>query len=105
MKKYKNALNNIRKEIVAELIAIMKKYNCDEVDTYELDSTPIVIDGATYDEGYTLDSIILMDGTKPYLVFCCSSSYDDDRIDSNNVSIDNLADILEWVKENENDMF
>lgn len=105
MKKYRNALNNIRKEIVTELISIMKKYNLEDVDTYELDSTPIVIDGATFDEGYTLDSIILIDGINPYLVFCCSSTYDDDRIDSNNISIDNLVDILEWVKENEKDIF
>lgn len=105
MKKYRNALNNIRKEIVSELITIMKKHNCDDVDTYELDSTPIVIDGATFDEGYTLDGIIIKPVTDPCLVFCCSSTYDDDRIDSNNISIDNLADILEWVKENENDIF
>ena len=102
----RQTLNNIRVETVKELVSIMKKHDCKEVDTYEFDDTPIVIDSDDMvDYTYTLDNIRVVDGTEPYLVFSCSSSYDNEYVTSNDIFIDNLVDILEWVLSNEEWLF
>lgn len=95
--KFRQTLNNIRVEAVNELISIMKKHDCKDVDTYEFDDTPTVIDSNIADDTLTLDGIRVIEGTKPYLVFECSSAYDSENVGSNNISIDNLVEILEWV--------
>lgn len=103
--KFRKTLNNIRVEAVKELVSIMKKHDSKEVETYEFDDTPIVIDSNEVDDTYTLDHIRVVDGTEPYLVFGCSSSYDCEDVTSNNISIDNLVEILEWVVTYENLIF
>ena len=105
--KYKQTLNNIRAEIVNELVSIMKKHDRKEVvNIYELvDDTPTVIDGSEVDDIYTLDFIRVVDGTKPYLIFGCSSLYDSEKVKSKNISIDNLIEILDWVLSNEKWLF
>lgn len=95
--KFRQTLKNIRVESVKELVSIMKKHDRKEVDTYEFDNTPIVIDSNMVDDTYTLDSIRVVDGTEPYLIFGCSSSYDNEDVTSNDISIDNLVEILDWV--------
>ena len=90
-------LNTIRVEVENELLNVMKKHNCKEVDTNEFDDTPVVIDSNIADDTLTLDGIRVIEGTKPYLVFKCSSAYDSEDVASNNISIDNLVEILEWV--------
>jgi hypothetical protein len=95
--KFRQTLNDIRVEAVKELVSIMKKNDRKEVDTYEFDDTPIVIDGKEVDDTSTLDIIRVVDGTEPYLVFGCSSSYDCEDVTSHNISIENLVEILDWV--------
>lgn len=103
--KFRQTLNEIRVEAVNTLVSIMKKHNRKEVETYEFDDTPIVIDSHEVDDEYTLDNIRVVYGTEPYLVFGCSSSYDCEDVSSNNISIDNLVEILEWVVSNEKLIF
>lgn len=103
--KFRQTLNTIRVEAENELINVMKKHNCKEVDTYEFDDTPVVIDSNNADDTLTLDGIRVIEGTKPYLVFECSSSYDSEDVSSINISIDNLVEILEWVVTYENFLF
>ncbi len=95
--KFRQTMNTIRVEVVNELLNVMKKHNCKEVDTNEFDDTPTVIDSNIADDALTLDGIRVIEGTKPYLVFECSSAYDSEDVASNNISIDNLVEILEWV--------
>lgn len=103
--KFRQTLKDIRVEAVKELVSIMKKHDRKEVDTYEFDDTPIVIDSNEVDDTYTLNGIRVVNGTEPYLVFDCSSSYDCEDVTSNEISIDNLIDILEWVLSNEKWLF
>lgn len=103
--KFRQTLNDIRVEAVKELVSIMKKHNRKEVETYEFDDTPIVIDSKEVDDTSTLDIIRVVDGTEPYLVFGCSSSYDCEDVTSHNISIENLVEILEWVLSNEKWLF
>ena len=95
--KFRQTLNTIRVEVVNELLNVMKKHDCKELDTYEFDDTPVVIDSNIADDTLTLDGIRVIEGTKPYLVFECSSAYDSEDVASNNISIDNLVEILDWV--------
>jgi hypothetical protein len=103
--KFRQTLNDIRVEAVNELIGIMKKHDCEEVETYEFDDTPIVINSKEVDSTSALDTIRVVDGTEPYLIFGCSSSYDCEDVTSNDVAVYNLVEILEWVLSNEKWLF
>lgn len=103
--KIRQTLNNIRVEVENEIINVMKKHDCKEVDTYEFDDTPVVIDSNIADDTLTLDCIRVIEGTKPYLVFESSSSNYNEYVSSTNISIDNLVEILDWVVTNEKFLF
>lgn len=88
---------------VKELINIMDKHDCSLVETYVCDDTPIVIEGDDCEDTYALDSI-RVDENK-LIIFCCSSSYDNEEVTSKEISTDILIEILEWVKDNEDELF
>mgnify|MGYP003412638313 FL=1 len=100
-----NTINEVRNEAVNAIISIMSKNNRKEVYTYEFDSTPIIIDSNDCDETYTLDAIRVVEGTTPYIIFSCSSSYDNNEVTSGNTSTDNLLYVLEWITDNEESLF
>lgn len=87
---------------VKELINIMAKHDWTSVDTYVCDDTPIIIEGNDCDDTYALDNISV-DGNK--LIFSCSSAYENEEITSDEISTDILIEILEWVKDNEDELF
>ena len=95
--KFRKTLKGIRVEVVKELVSIMKKHDRNEVLTYEFDDTPIVIDSNEVDSTSSLDAIRVVNGTEPYLIFGCSSSYDCEDVTSDEISIENLVEILDWV--------
>ena len=100
-----NTINEVRNEAVNAIISIMSKNNRKEVYTYEFDSIPIIIDSNDCDETYTLDAIRVVEGTTPYIIFSCSSSYDNNEVTSGNTSTDNLLYVLEWITDNEESLF
>ena len=101
----KNTIKEVRNEAVNAIINIMTKNNCKEVETYEFDNTPIIIDSNDCDDIYTLDAVKVVEGTTPYVIFSCSSAYTNDYISSDRISIDNLMDVLEWINDNEENLF
>lgn len=105
--KFKQTLKDIRVKSVKELISIMKRHDRKEVETVEFDDTPIVIEKhmGTHIYVYTLDAIRVVDDTEPYLIFSCSSSYDDEDVTPNDITISNLVEILNWVQLNEEWLF
>lgn len=88
---------------VKELINIMNKHECSLVEAYVCDDTPILIEGDDCDDTYELDSISV-EGDN-LLIFSCSSAYENEEITSEEISTDILIEILEWVKDNENELF
>lgn len=100
-----NTIREVRNEVVNAIVSIMSKNNRKEVYTYEFDSTPIIIDSNDCDDTYTLDAIRVVEGTTPYVIFSCSSSYSNDDVSSNSISTDNLIDVLEWITDNEKSLF
>ena len=107
MAKFRQTMNNIRVDAVNELISIMKKHDREEIKTYDLDRTPIVIEkpgvGVIYT--YTLNAIRVVDGTESYLIFGCSTYDKEDVVTSNDVTIHNLVNILSWVLSHETWLF
>ena len=75
------------------------------METYEFDSTPIIIDSNDCDETYTLDAIRVVEDTTPYVVFSCSSSYSNDYVSADEIFTDNLINVLEWITDNEESLF
>ena len=100
--KFKPMLIVIR---VKQIIKIMNKHNRSEVDTYEFDDTPIILDSTYYEDCFTLDHIKVIEGTNPYLVFECSSSMSNQDVRSCDISADNLVAVLDWLVENEEYVF
>lgn len=96
--------NSIEHEnAVKELIAIMDKHDCSMVETYECDYTPILIASEDWDNTYALDCISVEENN--LLIFSCSSPYESDEVTSDEISTDILIEILEWVKDNEDELF
>ena len=96
--------NSIEHEnAVKELIAIMDKHDCTMVETYECDYPPILIAGEDWDNTYALDCISVEENN--LLIFSCSSPYESDEVTSDEISTDILIEILEWVKDNEDELF
>ena len=98
--------NSIEHEnAVKELINIMDKHDCSMVETYEYDDTPILIEGNDWDDTYALDCISV-EGDN-LLIFSCSSPYEseEEEVTSDEISTDILIEILEWVKDNEDELF
>lgn len=88
---------------VKELIAIMDKHDCSTVETYECDDTLIISEDG--DDSYALDFISVEDDNS--LIFSFSSPYEDEEeeVTSDEISTDTLIEILEWVKDNEEELF
>lgn len=88
---------------VKELIAIMDKHDCSMVETYECDDTLIISEDG--DDAYALD-FISVEGDN--VIFSFSSPYEDEEeeeVTSDEISTDTLIEILEWVKDNEDELF
>lgn len=88
---------------VKELIDIMDKHDCSMVETYECDDTLIISEDG--DDAYALD-FISVEGDN-MLIFSFSSPYEDEEeeVTSDEISTDTLIEILEWVKDNEDELF
>ena len=99
--------NSIKHEnAVKELINIMDKHDCSMVETYVCDDTLILIEGNDWDDTYVLDCISV-EGDN-LLIFSCSSPYESEEekeVTSDEISTDILIEILEWVKDKEDELF
>lgn len=87
---------------VKEIIKIMDKHDCSMVETYACEDTIIINEDG--DDAYALDCISV-DGDN--LIFYCSSPYEGEveEVTSDEISTDILIEILEWMKENEDELF
>jgi hypothetical protein len=88
---------------VKELIAILDKHDCTMVETYACDDTLIISEDE--DNAYALDFINVENDN--LLIFSYSSPYEseEEEITSDEISTDILIEILEWVKDNEDELF
>jgi hypothetical protein len=102
MKDYRKLLNEIRTEINEKIIAILNKYDCQEIGCYT-NYVPVLREDL-YDSNltFTLDTVGVRWG-KVY--FDGSSSMDNTTIWADNLDIELLVGIYEWLIENEEEIF
>lgn len=100
-----NEINQMRKAIHENLIALMEKHNAREVDCYEHDDCPIIFNGMD-DDCMTLDSIeVITTSNVKCIHFNCSDSYNDDYTTPNSMDIELLINTYEWIMANEEFLF
>lgn len=96
-------LNEIRIDAVKDLIDVIRNHGCEYLKIDEADS-PALIDSDVLEkmEGLVSINIVEKNGVKPYLVFVGDKNT---KVDSDSISVEFLVDILEWIKNNEDEMF
>lgn len=107
---FRNDVKILREQIENYLISLLESHNVKEVDCFGFDDCPIIIDGVSFDDSYscfTLDSICLLlnHNGKAFITFDCSNHCSSDSLDLNNLGIDLLIEVYEWVKANEEELF
>ena len=94
-------LQKIREEAIAAIKALLAKYGLEQIDAVDIDEgcSPVVRRNPDNDDmTFTLDRVVLKDGK---LLFDASSCFDNATFDEDSISTDALADILEWLGDNE----
>lgn len=97
-------VNNMRKAIKENLISLLDEHNVKYIDCFLIGGTPIVssIDSDTF----SLDTIIVhkySNGTD--IEFECTNSHTNKYIYIEDVGIERLINIYDWVKANEKELF
>ena len=94
-------LQKIRREAIEAIKALLAKYGLEQIDAVDIDEgcSPVVRRNPDNDDmTFTLDRVVLKDGK---LLFDASSCFDNATFDEDSISTDALADIQEWLEENE----
>ena len=106
IKSFCSKIKEMRNAIHDNLVTLMLNYGVDEVDCYEFNDCPIVINGTDDYSTFTLDRITLyeINGTK-YIRFDCSSSCTNDYVTPNSMDIELLIEVYQWVLANEEELF
>lgn len=99
-------VNRMRKAINENLISLLEEHNVNSIDCYPIGDTPIIIDCSIDSETFTLDRIKLYLGKDgQYIEFESSNSYTNDYSYIEDIGIEQLIDIYDWVKANEEKLF
>lgn len=94
---------DIHLDIFNAIVSLMNKHNTNNV-CCDLSDTPIIIfDSNCSDNIHTLDEIILCDNDN--IKFGCSSCYSNSYVYINDLDIELLIEVYEWIVENENEIF
>lgn len=104
-KYFLSEIAKMRDAIHDNLVQLMEKYNAIEVDCYEHDDCPIIFSGMD-DECMTLDRINYnnINGNK-VITFDCSSSWNNNEINVDQMDIEWLIATHDWIFANEEFLF
>jgi hypothetical protein len=99
-------VNTMRKVINENLISLLEEHNVKYIDCFPIRDTPIVIDCPKDSDTFTLDTIVLHKNSNGnYIEFVSSNSYTDEYSFIEDIGIERLIDIYDWVKANEKELF
>jgi hypothetical protein len=99
-------VNSMRKAINENLISLLEEHNVNYIDCIPIGDTPAVIDCPIDNDTFTLDTIVLHKNSNgTYIEFECSNSYTNDYFYIDDIGIERLIDIYDWVKANEEEFF
>jgi hypothetical protein len=94
---------DIRLDIFNAIVSLMNKHNTNNVNC-DLSDTPIIIyDSYCEDNIHTLDEIVLCDND--YIKFGGSSCYSNTYVYMNDMDIELLIEVYEWLIKNEDEIF
>lgn len=100
-------VNSMRKAINENLISLLEEHNVNYVDCVPIGDTPAVIDCPIDDDTFTLDIIVLHKNNSgnTYIEFESSNSYINGYFYIDDIGIERLIEIYDWVKANEKELF
>lgn len=93
-------VNSMRKAIKENLISLLEEHNVKYIDCFLIGGTPIVSDT------FSLDTIVVhnySNGTD--IEFECTNSHTTKYIHIEDIGIERLINIYDWVKANEKELF
>lgn len=99
-------VNSMRKAIKENLISLLEEHNVKYIDCYLIGDTPALSDYSIDSGAFTLDTIVLhkySNGTD--IEFECSNNHTNKYIHIEDVGIERLINIYDWVKANEEELF
>lgn len=99
-------VNSMRKAIKENLISLLDEHNVKHIDCFPIGNTPALSDYSIYSGTFTLNTIVVhkyRNGTD--IVFECSNSHTNEHIYIQDVGIERLINIYEWVKANKEKLF
>lgn len=97
-------IGKLRKELCASIADILDKYGIDKLHVSDIDDcySPIVMeDYMEANNSYTLDAILRKNGD---IVFSASNAWNGYDFYINEIGLDFLADILDWLEDNEDEI-
>ena len=99
-------VNNMRKTINENLISLLEEHNVKYIDCFILGNTPIVIKAFKNSDTFTLDTIVLHKNSNgTYIEIESSNSYTNEYSYVEDICIERLIDIYDWIKANEKELF
>jgi hypothetical protein len=105
-KPFMEEVNTMRKVINENLISLLEEHNVNYIDCVPIGDTPAIIDCSIDSDTFTLDGIKLYLGKDgQYIEFAGSNSYTNDYFYIDDISIERLIEIYDWVKANKEELF
>lgn len=105
-KPFMEEVNNMRKVINENLISLFEEHNVKFIDCFPIGGTPIINKCSKDSDTFTLDTIVLHKNSNgTYIEFESSNSYTNDYFYIDDIGIERLVDIYDWVKAYEKELF
>ena len=99
-------VNTMRKVISENLISLLEEHNVKYIDCFLIGDTPIVIKSIKDSDTFTLDTIVLHKNSNgAYIEFVSGNSYTNEYSLIEDIGIERLVDIYDWIKANEKELF
>jgi hypothetical protein len=99
-------VNTMRKVINENLISLLEEHNVKYIDCFIIGDTPIVIKAFKDSDTFTLDTIVLHKNSNgAYIEVESSNSYTNEYSYVEDIAIEQLIEIYDWVKANEKELF
>ena len=99
-------INNMRKAIKENLISLLDEHNVKHIDCFPVGNTPALSDYSIDSGAFTLDTIELNKYSNcTYIKFESSNSHTNKHFYIEDVGIERLINIYNWVKANKEKLF
>lgn len=99
-------VNTMRKAIKENLISLLEEHNVKRIDCFPIGNTPALTNYYIDSGAFKLDTIVLHKNSNgTYIKFECSNSHTNNQFYIEDVGIERLITIYEWVKANKAKLF